>query len=115
AIKSSAGEAAQALEQLTNSPTQSLSTRVEQLSTLIKTTTAESERSIGNLTHSASNLIGTRLQQLSEAIKTDASEAERLLSQVTANTTAAIRSSTHDAERVITGRLTGGAIVSNKT
>ena len=107
AIKSSAGEAAQALEQLTNSTTQSLSTRVEQLSTLIKTTTAESERSIGNLTHSASNLIGTRLQQLSEAIKTDASEAERLLSQVTANTTAAIRSSTHDAERVITGMSTG--------
>ena len=107
AIKSSAGEAAQALEQLTNSTTQSLSTRVEQLSTLIKTSTAESERSIGNLTHSASNLIGTRLQQLSEAIKTDASEAERLLSQVTANTTAAIRSSTHDAERVITGMSTG--------
>jgi len=107
AIKSSAGEAAQALEQLTNSTTQSLSTRVEQLSTLIKTTTAESERSIGNLTHSASNLIGTRLQQLSEAIKTDASEAERLLNQVTAHTTAAIRSSTHDAERLITGMSTG--------
>ena len=107
AIKSSAGEAAQALEQLTNSTTQSLSTRVEQLSALIKTSTAESERSIGNLTHSASNLIGTRLQQLSEAIKTDASEAERLLNQVTANTTAAIRSSTHDAERLITGMSTG--------
>ena len=107
AIKSSAGEAAQALEQLTNSTTQSLSMRVEQLSTLIKTTTAESERSIGNLTHSASNLIGTRLQQLSEAIKTDASEAERLLNQVTAHTTAAIRSSTHDAERLITGMSTG--------
>ncbi len=107
AIKSSAGEAAQALEQLTSSTTQALSTRVEQFSTLIKTSSAESERAIGNLSHSASNLIGTRLQQLSEAIKTEAGDAERLLSQVTANTTAAIRSSAHDAERVMTGMSTG--------
>jgi hypothetical protein len=106
-IRTNAGEAAHALEQLTASTVELIGARADQLSNTIKANTSEAERSLSNLATSASSVIGSRMQQLSDAISTNAGDAERMLTQLASTTTTAIRSSAHDAERTLSGVSTG--------